>query len=322
MFKNKWLNSYYNALKGVNNMKIFKQIKITTPYLILITITIILIYFDMSFTKIENPLFEDILSEILMCIQPVIWIYFEKAGFKNMNNYYLMISGFILFYLGNLQDVMDEFYILEGPLSKIENILVPTGLITISIAVIWRFIEENKINNTLSKTNKIIYDKSIRDTLTGLYNRYHLEEHLDNILNELSKIHSEISVAFIDIDNFKTINDTYGHRTGDMTLKNLGEQINNCIRKSDYAFRYGGDEFLIIYPNTKAKTALQITERIKQKFSMSSAKENGIKLSLSIGIGAYKKFENHKNLIDRVDKIMYESKKNGKNQITVMDRIQ
>lgn len=301
-------------------MKSLKRVKRTIPYLILIITTIILIYFDMSFTKIENIELADILSEILICIQPLIWIYFGKVDFKNKNNYYLMISGFILFYLGNLQDVMDEIYILEGPLSRIENILIPTGLITISIAVIWRFMEEKKIKNTLSEEKKVIYDKSIRDSLTGLYNRYHLEERLDNILNELSKIYSEISVAFIDIDNFKTINDTYGHINGDMTLKNLGEQIKNSIRESDYAFRYGGDEFLIIYPNTKVKTALQITERIKQNISMSSVKESGIKLSLSIGITTYKKFENHKKLIDRADKIMYESKKNGKNQITLVDR--
>lgn len=302
-------------------MKNLKRIKRAIPYLILIIITIILIYFDMSFKKKESTELSDILSEILICIQPLIWIYFGKVDFKNKNNYYLMTSGFILFYLGNLQDVMDEIYILEGPLSRIENILVPTGLITISIAIIWCFMDEKKIKNTLSEEKKVIYDKSIKDSLTGLYNRYHLEERLDNILNELSKIYSEISVAFIDIDNFKTINDTYGHINGDMTLKNLGEQINNSIRESDYAFRYGGDEFLIIYPNTKVKAALKITERLKQNASMSSVKENKIKLSLSIGITTYRKFENHKKLIDRVDKIMYESKKNGKNKITLMDRL-
>ena len=297
-------------------MENLKQTKIIIPYLILIAMTLMLMHFDMAFEKIENIRFDDVLSEILICAQPAIWIYFEKAGFRNNNYYYLMISGFIIFYLGTFQDVMDEIYLLEGPLSAIENILMPTGLIIISIAVILRSIEENKINRTLSQTNKVIYDKSIKDSLTGLYNRYYLEEHLDNVLDKLSKLYSEISVAFIDIDNFKAINDTYGHVNGDVILKNLGEKINDCIRESDYAFRYGGDEFLIIFPNTKLDQALNATKRIKQNISTSTEK-NGIKLSLSIGISTYQRFENHKTLIDRVDKIMYESKKNGKNQITV-----
>ncbi len=102
----------------------------------------------------------------------------------------------------------------------------------------------------------------LKDPLTSLYNRYYLEEHLESILDKLNKQCTETSVAFIDIDNFKIINDSYGHVTGDELLKALGEEINNRTRKTDYAFRYGGHEFLIVYPNTKPETALDVTKRM------------------------------------------------------------
>ncbi|WP_319203364.1 GGDEF domain-containing protein [uncultured Ilyobacter sp.] len=297
-------------------MKKSDSLEINTPYLFLIVFTLILVYFDMSFPKIKNIKFTDIFSETLICIQPVLWIYFEKIGFKNKLHYYLMVTGLIIFYLGTLQDVLDEVYSLEGILSEIENIFVPAGLMITSLSIILRFTKEKRTNISLLQTNKMIYDNSIKDSLTGLYNRHYLEGSLNNLLGQLSEVYSEIAVAFIDIDNFKTINDTHGHINGDIILKNLGEKIKSCIRESDYAFRYGGDEFLIIYPNTKLEVALEIVERLKQDISISS-KNFGIELSLSIGIIKHKKFENYKRLIDRADKVMYESKKNGKNQVTV-----
>jgi predicted signal transduction protein with EAL and GGDEF domain len=212
-----------NTAGGKSNMKKSNAFGINIPYLLLIVFTLILLYFDMSFPKVNNIKFSDIISETLICIQPALWIYFEKIGFKNKNHYYLMVTGLIIFYLGTLQDVMDEIYSLEGILSEIENIFVPAGLIITSLSIILRFMKEKRTNTSLLQTNKIIYDNSIKDSLTGLYNRYYLEERLDNLLGQLSEVYSEIAVAFIDIDNFKTINDTHGHINGDIILKNLGE---------------------------------------------------------------------------------------------------
>ncbi len=300
-------------------MKNLKSPKLFIPYSLLTVITLILIYFDVSFERIKNPSIQDIVAETLICIQPAVWIYFEKAGFKNINQYpyYLMISGMIIFYSGTFQDIMDEVYKLEGPLSELENTLTPIGLLLISIAVILRFLEERKINLILAKKSKSIYTKSIKDPLTELYNRYYFEENFEKILKKITDNDLETSVAFIDVDNFKFINDTQGHVFGDEFLRNLGIEINKGIRKNDYAFRYGGDEFLIIYTGTKLETALKVTNRIEKNISM-FAEEKGIKLSLSIGITNYKKYESSNILIGRADKAMYQSKMNGKNQITVV----
>ena len=274
-------------------------------------------YLDSTFAKVESPSSRDIIFDSLVCAQPAIWIYFQNSGFRNSVHFHLMLDGCIILYAGFFQDVMDEFYELEGILNELEKFLIPIGLVIISSAIVLRFLEEEKNKLFLLQKTKDIYNKSIKDSLTGLYNRYHLEEHLETILHGPIDIDSEISVAFIDIDNFKAVNDVHGHLKGDEVLTMLGTEIRNCIRGSDYAFRYGGDEFLIIYLNTKVKTALAITERVKKNISLSLEKK-GIKSSLSIGITRYQRSENYKLLMDRVDKIMYESKKNGKNQITVI----
>ncbi len=138
-------------------LKNIKQSNIIVPYFILVLTSLILIRLNLLFPKIDNPSLFNITSKFLICIQPAIWIYFEKAGFRNNNYYKLMLSGFILFYLGSLQNIMDEIYRLEGVLSEVDNILMPLGLVIISSAVILRFLEEEEVNLLLSQKNKALY---------------------------------------------------------------------------------------------------------------------------------------------------------------------
>lgn len=283
--------------------------KLIMPYLITITITLILIFLDMSFPKVENPTNWDIVSELLICVQPLIWIYFGIIAFRSFFICNLYVGGSIIFYTGALQNVMDEIYELEGATSQIDKVLMPIGLMLISFGIVLSILSERKENLRLSQN-------SIKDPLTKLYNRRYLKEKLQSILDQSVKFNYEISIAFIDIDNFKKINDTEGHVKGDEFLKYMGELINNSIRESDYAFRYGGDEFLIVYQNTTTKTALKITERIKDDFKKNEFLKK-YNLSLSSGIASYHKSENYKDLIDRADQAMYKSKMNGKDRITL-----
>jgi len=283
--------------------------KIIIPYFIVIVITLTLIFLDMPFPKVENPTAWDIISELLICIQPLIWIFFGKVDFRSNILCNLYEIGAVMFYTGALQNVMDEIYELEGFLSQLDKVLMPVGLILISIAIVLTFFNERKHNFYTSQ-------KSIRDPLTKLYNRRYLEEKLESILDRSIEINYEISIAFIDIDDFKKINDTDGHLKGDEILKYIGELINNSIRGSDYAFRYGGDEFLIVYQDTSPEIALKITERIKNNFKKNIL-FNNYNLSLSSGIASYQNHENYKDFIHRADQAMYKSKVNGKDQITL-----
>ncbi|NDI79244.1 GTP cyclohydrolase IIa [Psychrilyobacter piezotolerans] len=279
------------------------------PYLIVIAITLTLISLDMPFPKVENPTAWDIISELLICIQPLIWICFGKIAFRKIFIRSLYVGGSIIFYTGALQNVMDEIYEIEGFLSHIDKVLMPIGLMLISMGVVLSVLNERKDNFYISQ-------KSIKDPLTKLYNRRYLEEKLESILNESTEVNHEISIAFIDIDNFKKINDTVGHIKGDEILRYIGKLINGSIRESDYAFRYGGDEFLIVYQNTTAEIALKITERIKDNFKKNILFHN-YNLSLSSGIASYQRSENYKEFIRRADQAMYKSKINGKNRTTL-----
>ena len=283
--------------------------RVTISYFILLLISITLVSADMSFPKVDESTSWDIISEVLICVQPVIWISFVQFDLRKDYFNKLIMFGLILFYTGSFQNVMDEIYKLEGAMSQLDKILMPTGMMIISIVVILSFINERKVNSRIS-------EKSVKDSLTGLYNRHYLEEKLESILNEAVKFNYEVSVAFIDIDNFKRINDTEGHKKGDELLEYIGKFINNCIRNTDYAFRYGGDEFLIVYQNTAAEVALKVTDRIKDKLKKNVLFHKN-KISMSSGIASYQRTENWKELINRADQAMYKSKINGKDRTTV-----
>ena len=283
--------------------------KFLIPYLVVINITVLLVIMDMRYPPVEEYTAWDIISELLICIQPLIWIFCRKIGFRERFSGILYTVGAIVFYTGAFQNVMDEIYEMEGPISQIDKVLMPLGLVTISAAIVMAFVYERKLNSDISQ-------KSIRDPLTGLYNRHYLEDKLNLILEDGTRTNCETTVAFVDIDNFKKINDVEGHRKGDELLKYIGELISDSIRRSDYAFRYGGDEFLIVFQNTSVELALEITERIKDNLKKNVLFYN-YKISMSSGIASYQRDENYKELIHRADQAMYESKEKGKGRTSI-----
>ena len=279
----------------------------TRPYLILMLVTAVLISLDMEFEQKKPSFSVDLISEILIFIQPLIWIFFEKNEFKNKFLYHLRITGIIVFFAGYFQDFMDEFYELEGILGELDSIFVPIGLVTISASVVLGFAEEKR-------RNRVLFNQSRRDSLTGLYNKRYLQEKLKEMLDDAEAESATMSLAFIDVDNFKSINDTYGHEKGDEILESIGEIISRFIRSSDYAFRYGGDEFVIIFSGIKSTKAVEVIERIR-KYLIDSLGE--VKLTISSGVADYKKDERYDEWVSRADGAMYFSKKNGKNKTTL-----
>jgi len=146
------------------------------------------------------------------------------------------------------------------------------------------------------------------DALTGILNRGTIEKRLKKLTK---KTHG--SVIFFDIDYFKRINDTYGHEFGDYVLQNLSKLIKQSIRSSDYFGRWGGEEFLIILPETEYENALKIAEKLRKKIAVHSFK--GVKITSSFGVSEFKKGDNPENIIQKADKALYEAKKSGRNQV-------
>jgi two-component system cell cycle response regulator len=165
--------------------------------------------------------------------------------------------------------------------------------------------------NELKK--KILQDLAIKDGLTGLYNHKHLHELLFMHTKSSLRYHKPLSVIMIDIDNFKYINDTYGHPFGDVVLIRVAKAIENTIRESDILGRYGGEEFLAILPETKVEEAYILGERIREAVK-SLTIENNINVSISGGVSQF--ITTSEQVIYDADQLLYRSKQLGKNKMT------
>ena len=153
---------------------------------------------------------------------------------------------------------------------------------------------------------------TIEDPLTGLYNSRYLFDQLNKEIQRADRNFHSISLLFIDIDNFKSINDTYGHMIGDQVLSLSAKRVKACLRSSDTAYRFGGDEFTILLPDTNLNEAKVVADRIMAEFAADplTVDDSEItKFTLSIGLSEYQRKEGNEQFLHRADIIMYEAKK-------------
>ncbi len=157
------------------------------------------------------------------------------------------------------------------------------------------------------------------DPLTKLANRMYIEQELTNRLAELERYKVPFGVLFFDIDHFKSINDTYGHLTGDNILKLVGNTLNSNARPFDLFGRWGGEEFIGILKNVTKKALVEIGNRLRLLIAESFLQENDQKIQVTISIGATMARSNdtHTEIIRRVDNLMYTSKQQGRDRLTV-----
>ena len=160
---------------------------------------------------------------------------------------------------------------------------------------------------------KRIEELSITDKLTSLYNRLKLDEIIDEQISLVTRYNTSFSVILLDIDNFKSVNDTYGHDVGDIVLQEIAKNIKRHTRKTDFVGRWGGEEFLIICQNTNLNHAYTVAENVRKSINSIAFEECG-KQTVSLGVTEYSNIDSLKTLFKRVDKCLYEAKKSGKNQ--------
>ena len=175
-----------------------------------------------------------------------------------------------------------------------------------------RVIKERSLLDQQEKIIKKLERLTIEDSLTGLYNSRHLFDQLDIEIKRSDRYLHSISLMFIDVDNFKSINDTYGHMIGDKILSLIGKRIRTSLRANDTAYRFAGDEFTIMLPETKLNEAKIIADRILANFAHNSLtidEREITKLTLSIGIAEYQRNEGMEQFLHRADAKMYEAKK-------------
>lgn len=156
-------------------------------------------------------------------------------------------------------------------------------------------------------------DESQKDVLSGVFNRRGIEVKLAAELKHVQRGRHKLSVALIDVDYFKSINDIQGHAAGDAALREVADTISTHLRGRDHLGRYGGDEFLLILPNTAVSMALGVTDRLNQAVSERTHTGHSLPLTLSIGLTEAIADDNAVTLIARADKALYQAKADGRN---------
>jgi diguanylate cyclase (GGDEF)-like protein/PAS domain S-box-containing protein len=168
----------------------------------------------------------------------------------------------------------------------------------------------------LQSENRILEERSTKDALTGIHNRRAIMEELEKRINQSLNYGSPLCIGLLDIDHFKAINDTKGHVVGDQILQKVAQIISTGIRGLDGVGRYGGEEFLIIFPNTRQEGARLVCERIRtniEEFDFG----DGLQLTVSGGVAEYRIGQSLTEFIDQADTKLYEAKTSGRNRIKI-----
>ena len=193
--------------------------------------------------------------------------------------------------------------------------MVPIDREGSAILIIDDVTEKKKAEETLRESESKYRELSIKDDLTGLYNSRYFFSQLKEEVERSERYGSPLTLLLLDLDNFKSYNDTYGHLEGDRLLTNFGKILEKSVRQPDSAYRYGGDEFTVILPETEAQEALHVTNRIKKEFEIQSSSinlEGKGSLTVSIGMTQYIKGEGISAFMSRTDKNMYTAKRQRK----------
>ncbi|RLC46147.1 MAG: hypothetical protein DRH57_06635 [Candidatus Cloacimonadota bacterium] len=174
------------------------------------------------------------------------------------------------------------------------------------------------------ESNKKLEKDSLTDKLTGLNNRRYMDQILEEFFNLFSRYGDNFSLIMIDIDHFKKINDTYGHQFGDKVLKSIADTISKNIRTSDIAIRYGGEEFIVVFPRINKQQVFKVSKKLKDKISNMRIKFNNkpVRITVSIGISSVPEDEAESifDLINYADVALYNAKENGRNRIVLFQK--
>lgn len=167
--------------------------------------------------------------------------------------------------------------------------------------------------------SRLLCSLMVRDSLTGLLNHTTTKEKLTIELKRASRQGTSLAFAMIDIDYFKSVNDTYGHLTGDRVLKSLSRLLQQRLRQSDIVGRYGGEEFAVILPDTDGPQAVHVLEQIREGFAQVRQQCDGAEFSVtfSCGIAVFPDDRNATQLNEAADKALYEAKRRGRNQVVL-----
>ena len=183
-----------------------------------------------------------------------------------------------------------------------------------------RVLKERRLTKERAKMLGKLQNLAITDGLTKLYNSRHFYNQLDVEVGRSRRYNHPLALLLLDIDHFKDFNDNYGHLEGDKILVAIGLNIEDCLRAMDSAYRYGGEEFTVILPETNGEEARTVAERIRRKIESAHNTPDAttnLSVTISIGVTEYISGEEVSAFVQRADQAMYSSKKKGRNIVTI-----
>jgi diguanylate cyclase (GGDEF)-like protein/PAS domain S-box-containing protein len=178
--------------------------------------------------------------------------------------------------------------------------------------------DRKRAEQALRESEKKYRELSIVDDLTQLYNSRYFYHQLKMEIDRAERYGQPLTLLLLDIDDFKGYNDAYGHIEGDEVLLRLGQVVKRCLRQTDTAYRYGGEEFVVLLPMTTSAEGAVTAERIRTEFkreNFSPAPDREVHVTMSIGVAQFRPQEEMKAFVHRVDKLMYRAKQNGKDRV-------
>jgi len=197
----------------------------------------------------------------------------------------------------------------------LQNKLLRNDNMTLENLVTERTMELNILNHKLQEQIEASQYNMMHDMLTKLYNRQSFETLLKKEISRSTRYHYPLCIALLDIDDFKKINDTYGHKTGDAVLIRIAQLLEDNIRESDIAARWGGEELIIIFPETVLEDCTHKAEHVREAIANEPFPFGQV--TCSFGVASYKSDETPDRLFVRCDDALYQAKNNGKNNICI-----
>jgi diguanylate cyclase (GGDEF)-like protein/PAS domain S-box-containing protein len=193
-----------------------------------------------------------------------------------------------------------------------------SGKLKGSTGVVYNITDRKQAEDMLKESEKKYRELSIIDDLSQLYNSRHFHAQIEIEIERSNRYGQPLTLLLLDLDKFKKFNDKYGHVEGDYVLSRLGQVIKRCLRETDSAYRYGGEEFTIMLPMTTSEEGIVTAKRIQtelRKETFYPVLGQEVNITVSIGLAQYKTKEETKAFVQRVDKLMYQAKKDGRNRI-------
>lgn len=267
--------------------------------------------------KLDLDHFTELSGEGLVLLFAFIGILVVAIGYSKRIPVKYLLIGVSLFYISQLQDFMDEFFHQGRFFNAVEIMVFPISIIFIGIGIIvGQKFQRRLMDNNIALTEQYKL-MSITDSQTGLYNIRYFYETVPGILDVAKKTQVPLSLMILDIDDFKAVNDTYGHLEGDRLIIYLGGLIRHEFGLEYQCYRYGGEEFVVVMEGEDLSACESLADKIRMKFSekVFAVDQYSYSKTISIGIAQYTVGDNLSSLLGKADDAMYHAKTTGKNKI-------